>query len=64
MDMSFAIQAKSLEYLAKNRDKLEKKVYAVPVEIDSEVARIKLETLGVEIDALTDEQKEYLNKVE
>ena len=64
MDMSFAIQAKSLEYLAKNRDKLEKKVYAVPVEIDSEVARIKLETLGVEIDALTDEQKAYLNKVE
>ena len=64
MDMSFAIQAKSLEYLAKNRGKLEKKVYAVPAEIDSEVARIKLETLGIEIDALTDEQKEYLNKVE
>ena len=64
MDMSFAIQAKSLEYLAKNRDKLEKKVYAVPAEIDSEVAAIKLETLGVEIDALTDEQKAYLNKVE
>ena len=64
MDMSFAIQAKSLEYLAKNRGKLEKKVYAVPAEIDSEVAKIKLETLGIEIDALTDEQKEYLNKVE
>ena len=64
MDMSFAIQAKSLEYLVKNRGKLEKKVYAVPAEIDSEVARIKLETLGIEIDALTDEQKEYLNKVE
>ena len=64
MDMSFAIQAKSLEYLAKNRGKLEKKVYAVPVEIDSEVARIKLETLGIEIDALTEAQKAYLNKVE
>ena len=64
MDMSFAIQAKGLEYLAKNRGKLEKKVYAVPAEIDSEVAAIKLETLGVEIDALTDEQKAYLNKVE
>ena len=64
MDMSFAIQAKGLEYLAKNRGKLEKKVYSVPVEIDNEVARIKLETLGVEIDALTDEQTAYLTKVE
>ena len=64
MDMSFAIQAKSLEYLAKNRGKLEKKVYSVPADIDREVAAIKLETLGIQIDALTDEQKEYLNKVE
>ncbi len=64
MDMSFAIQAKSLEYLAKNRGKLEKKVYAVPADIDREVAAIKLETLGIQIDVLTDEQKEYLNKVE
>ena len=64
MDMSFAIQAKGLEYLAKNRGKLEKKVYSVPAEIDNEVARIKLETLGVKIDALTDEQKAYLTKVE
>lgn len=64
MDMSFAIQAKSLEYLAKNRGKLEKKVYAVPAEIDSEVAAIKLESIGVKLDKLTDKQIAYLNKVD
>ena len=64
MDMSFAIQAKSLEYLAKNAGKLEKRVYAVPYEIDSEVAGIKLASMNVKIDTLTDDQKAYLNKVE
>ena len=64
MDMSFAIQAKSLEYLAKNKGKLEKKVYAVPAEIDSEVAKIKLDSIGVKLDVLTDEQIAYLNKVD
>ena len=64
MDMSFAIQAKSLEYLAKNKGSLEKKLYAVPREIDSEVAAMKLETLGITIDSLTKEQIEYLNKVD
>lgn len=64
MDMSFAIQAKSLEYLAKNKGKLAKKLYSVPEEIDSAVARLKLKTLNVEIDTLTDEQKEYLTKVD
>ena len=64
MDMSFAIQAKSLEYLAKNAGKLEKRVYAVPYEIDSEVAGIKLASMNVKIDTLTEEQKAYLNKVE
>ena len=64
MDMSFAIQARSLEYLAKNKGKFEKKLYPVPVEIDKAVARMKLETLGVGIDTLTPEQEEYLNKVE
>lgn len=64
MDMSFAIQAKSLEYLAKNKGKLEKKLYAVPEEIDSAVALLKLKTMNVEIDTLTDEQKEYLSKVD
>ncbi len=64
MDMSFAIQVKSLEYLAKNRGKLEKKLYAVPEEIDSAVALLKLKTMGISIDVLTDEQKEYLTKVD
>jgi adenosylhomocysteinase len=64
MDMSFAIQAKSLEFLAKNRGKLEKKLYSVPAEIDSAVAELKLSTMNVSIDKLTDEQKEYLSKVD
>ena len=64
MDMSFAIQARSLEYLAKNKGKFEKKLYSVPVEIDKAVAKMKLETLGFGIDTLTPEQEAYLNKVE
>ncbi len=64
MDMSFAIQAKSLEYLAKNRGRLEKKLYSVPVETDVAVAELKLKTMGIAIDKLTDEQKEYLSKVD
>ena len=64
MDMSFAIQAKGLEYLAKNRGNLENKVYAVPVEIDREVAEIKLRANGVKIDYLSDEQKAYLEAAE
>ena len=64
MDMSFAIQAKGLEYLAKNRGKLENKVYAVPVEIDREVAEIKLRANGIKIDCLSDEQKAYLEAAE
>lgn len=64
MDMSFAIQAKSLEYLAKNRGKLEKRVYAVPTEIDRAVAAIKLASMNVTIDTLSPEQEAYLQKVE
>ncbi|MBR7185758.1 MAG: adenosylhomocysteinase [Clostridia bacterium] len=64
MDMSFAIQAKSLEYLAKTRGTLEKKVYAVPREIDLEVAAIKAAALGAGIDVLSDAQKAYLAKCE
>ena len=64
MDMSFAIQAKGLEYLAKNRGKLENKVYAVPVEIDREVAELKLRSNGIKIDYLSDEQKAYLEAAE
>ncbi len=63
MDMSFAIQAKSLEYLVKNEGKLEKKVYQVPAEIDKEVATLKLASLGATLDTLSDEQKAYLAKV-
>jgi adenosylhomocysteinase len=61
MDMSFANQALSVEYLFKNRGKFEKKVYKVPKEIDEEIARLKLESMGVEIDRLTEDQKRYLS---
>ncbi len=64
MDMSFANQALSAEYMAKNADKLEKKVYSVPTEIDNEIARVKLESMGVKIDVLSDEQLRYLNSWE
>lgn len=60
MDMSFAIQAKSLEYLVKHQGQLEKKVYQVPREIDAEVAGIKLASLGATLDVLSDAQREYL----
>src|SRR5262249_18435803 len=61
MDMSFANQALGAEYLYKNRSKLENKVYAVPEEIDKEIARLKLKATGVSIDTLTDEQVTYLD---
>ena len=64
MDMSFANQALSAEYMAKNADKLEKRVYSVPAEIDNEIARIKLDAMGVKIDMLTEEQVKYLNSWE
>ena len=64
MDMSFGLQAKCLEYLAKTAGKLEKKVYMVPREIDEEVAAIKLASLGCGLDRLSDEQKAYLDRVD
>ena len=64
MDMSFANQALAAEYMFKNADKLEKKVYSVPAEIDAEIARIKLDAMGVKIDVLTDEQLKYLSSWE
>jgi adenosylhomocysteinase len=64
MDMSFANQALAAEYMYKNADKLEKKVYSVPAEIDNEIARIKLEAMGIKIDVLTDEQLKYLSSWE
>jgi adenosylhomocysteinase len=61
MDMSFANQALAVEWMVKNHATLEKKVYPVPVEIDREVARLKLRAMNVEIDQLTAEQDEYLH---
>jgi len=60
MDMSFADQALSCEYMVKNHASLEKKVYPVPVELDKRVAKLKLESLSIKIDRLTSEQEEYL----
>lgn len=61
MDMSFANQALSAEYVVQNAASLERKVYVVPQEIDDEIARLKLATMGVDIDALTAEQAKYLD---
>jgi adenosylhomocysteinase len=60
MDMSFADQALSCEYMVKNHASLENKVYTVPVDLDKRVAKLKLESLGIKIDRLTSEQEEYL----
>ncbi|MGE5690801.1 MAG: adenosylhomocysteinase [Pseudomonadota bacterium] len=60
MDMSFANQSLAAEYAVQNAGKLERKVYPVPREIDEEIARLKLETMGVGIDRLTEEQARYL----
>jgi len=64
MDMSFANQALASEYLVKKRGELERKVYSIPEEMDVEIARMKLETLGISIDELTEEQKKYLSSWE
>ena len=64
MDMSFANQALCAEYMAKNSSSLENKVYDVPDDIDAEVARLKLNAMGIEIDTLTDEQRRYLTSWE
>jgi len=64
MDMSFANQALSAEYMAANAASLEKKVYGVPTEIDQEIARLKLASMHTIIDTLTEEQQIYLNSWE
>ena len=64
MDMSFANQALGAEFILKNAKTLENKVYGVPEEIDREIARLKLESMGVVLDKLTDEQIKYLNSWE
>ncbi|HZH03768.1 MAG TPA: adenosylhomocysteinase [Myxococcaceae bacterium] len=61
MDMSFANQALSSEWMVKNHQKLEKRVYSVPENIDREIARLKLKSMGVKVDVLTKEQQKYLN---
>ena len=60
MDMSFAVQALSLEWLVKHQDQLQKKVYNVPDEIDDQIGRVKLAAMGLAIDTLTPEQEAYL----
>jgi adenosylhomocysteinase len=64
MDMSFANQALAAEYMMKNYDKLTPNVYVIPEDVDKEIARLKLEAMGVKIDVLTPEQEEYLNQWE
>src|SRR4051794_6099197 len=61
MDVSFALQALSAEHLARSSGTLERRVHPVPAELEREVARLKLDSLGVEIDALTPEQAKYLS---
>jgi adenosylhomocysteinase len=61
MDMSFANQALSAEYLVKNKGQLKPDVYSVPEELDKEIARLKLQAMGFSIDSLTAEQLEYIN---
>ncbi|MBM3139990.1 MAG: adenosylhomocysteinase [Chloroflexi bacterium] len=64
MDMSFANQALCLEYIVREHTRLERQVYDVPRDIDDEIARLKLESMGVRIDTLTDEQRAYLSSWE
>ena len=60
MDMSFANQALAAEFIISNRDSLEPDVHNLPKRLDEEIARIKLESIGMPIDSLTDEQAKYL----
>jgi len=64
MDMSFANQALCIEQLVKTQEKLEPRVYSVPEEIDNEIGRLKLETMHITIDTLTEQQKNYLSSWE
>ena len=61
MDMSFANQALACEYLVKNKGKLAPGLYSIPTEVDQEIARLKLQALGIAIDSLTADQVEYIN---
>ena len=61
MDMSFANQALGIEFVLKNKGKLENKLYTLPHSVDVEIAKIKLESMGIQIDTLTEEQETYLH---
>jgi adenosylhomocysteinase len=64
MDMSFANQALAAEYMAQHGKQMSPAVYTIPAAIDQEIARLKLEAMGVQIDTLTDEQARYLSQWE
>ncbi len=64
MDMSFANQALCSEWMVKNHAKLERRVYSVPEDIDKNISRLKLKSMGVKVDTLTAEQQKYLNSWE
>jgi adenosylhomocysteinase len=64
MDMSFANQALGAEYIVKNHRCLEKNVFKVPEDIDKKIAGLKLKSMGIKIDVLTEEQKKYLSSWE
>ncbi len=61
MDMSFANQALACEYLVKNKGKLEPGLHSIPTDVDQEIARLKLQAIGINIDTLTPDQIEYTN---
>jgi adenosylhomocysteinase len=62
MDMSFANQALGAEYIVKNHEEMQNQVYVIPEEVDSEIARLKLESMGIQVDTLTEQQVAYLNQ--
>ncbi|HLB59611.1 MAG TPA: adenosylhomocysteinase, partial [Bdellovibrionota bacterium] len=64
MDMSFANQALAAEYVLKHHKEMTKKVYSIPSDVDREIARLKLEAMGIQIDTLTSEQEKYLRSWE
>jgi adenosylhomocysteinase len=64
MDMSFANQVLSVQYAVRHAGRLENRVYPVPRDVDAEVARLKLASMGVKIDSLTAEQERYLRSWE
>jgi adenosylhomocysteinase (EC 3.3.1.1) len=64
MDMSFSNQALASEYILRNAGRLQPRVYRLPQEIDEEIARLKLASMGIKIDTLTEEQARYISSWE